>query len=251
MTSGNAGASPAWPGVTTKASGRQRLLAARWILVVKPRGNVRGHGRPARRLGPLLTGPGGVLVGANDGGVDRDDPVEVAFGVGLGEQSGEDLLPGAVGGPRPQPVVGTLPRPKVLGQVHPGCPGAVLERDRVDHLPVITPPSSPLRCPVRQQRLDPHPLGISQRHTSTNDQMIRRKRPSRPSLGRACSRHQQMSAHPWARNASWMSSRTSQRIRRGGTSADGRTRAPRPTVGRPARSRARCRGGRSVASHRG
>lgn len=59
--------------------------------------------------GPLLTSPGGVLVSANDGGVDRDDPVEVAFGVGLGEQSGEDLLPGAVGGPLPQPVVGTLP----------------------------------------------------------------------------------------------------------------------------------------------
>ncbi|MEU2075493.1 hypothetical protein [Streptomyces sp. NPDC013489] len=28
--------SPAWPGVTVKASGRQRLSATRWILVVKP-----------------------------------------------------------------------------------------------------------------------------------------------------------------------------------------------------------------------
>ncbi|MCZ0211187.1 hypothetical protein OZK63_38055, partial [Streptomyces sp. UMAF16] len=43
-----------------------------------------------------------MLVGSDDGGVDRDDPVEVAFGVGLGEQRGEDLLrpgwmwPGAV-----------------------------------------------------------------------------------------------------------------------------------------------------------
>ncbi|MER5418192.1 hypothetical protein, partial [Streptomyces virginiae] len=33
--------------------------------------------------------------------------------------------------------------------------------------------------PIRQQRLDTGPLGISQRHTSTNDQMIRRKRPKR------------------------------------------------------------------------
>ena len=40
-----------------------------------------------------------VLVGPDDGRVDRDDPVEVALGVGLGEQGGEDLLPGAVGGP--------------------------------------------------------------------------------------------------------------------------------------------------------
>jgi hypothetical protein len=37
-----------------------------------------------------LTGPGGVLMSPDDGGVDRDDPVEIAFGVGLGEQGGED-----------------------------------------------------------------------------------------------------------------------------------------------------------------
>ncbi|MFD7630729.1 hypothetical protein ACFV7Q_32700 [Streptomyces sp. NPDC059851] len=37
---------------------------------------------------PLFTGPGGVLTGADDPGVDRDGPVEVALGVGLGEQGG-------------------------------------------------------------------------------------------------------------------------------------------------------------------
>lgn len=42
---------------------------------------------------------------------------------------------------------------------------AVLEHDRVDHLPVITPASTLLRRPVRQQRLDACPLGVSQRHT--------------------------------------------------------------------------------------
>ncbi len=36
-------------------------------------------------------GPGGVLVGSDDRGVDRNDPVEVAFRVGLGEQRGEDF----------------------------------------------------------------------------------------------------------------------------------------------------------------
>lgn len=90
-----------------------------------------------------------MLMSADDGGVDPDDPVGVTFGVSLGEQGGEDLFPGAVGGPFPQPVVGALPRAEVLGEVHPGRPGAVLERDRVDHLPVITPPPTPLRSPIR------------------------------------------------------------------------------------------------------
>jgi hypothetical protein len=62
----------------------------------------------------------------------------------------------------------------VLGQVHPRCAGAVFERDRVDHLPVITPPPTPPRGPVRQQRLDTGPLGVGQRHTPTNDPMIER-----------------------------------------------------------------------------
>ncbi|AKJ08573.1 hypothetical protein ABB07_00455 [Streptomyces incarnatus] len=43
--------------------------------------------------------------------------MQVTFGVGLGEQSGEDLLPGAVGCPLPQPVVDAFPRAEVLGQV--------------------------------------------------------------------------------------------------------------------------------------
>lgn len=118
------------------------------------------------------TGPGGVLVCAHDGGVDRDDPVEVAFGVGLGKQGGEDLLPGAVGGPLPQPVVSALPRAEVLRPVRPRCASAVLERDRVDHLPVIPPPPALPRGPVRQQRLDAGLLGVSERHTQTNDPVI-------------------------------------------------------------------------------
>lgn len=183
MTCSKAGASPAWPGVMTKASGRQPPSATRWIFVVSPprdRPRAWSAGSPA---GAPFDGPGGVLVCAHDGGVDRDHPVEVAFGVGLSEQGGEDLLPRAVGGPLPQPVVGALPRAEVLGQVHPRCASAVLERDRVDHLPVIAPPPTPPRGPVRQQRLDAGPLGVSQRHTQTNDPMIRKKRPSSTSLG--------------------------------------------------------------------
>ncbi|GHB87501.1 hypothetical protein GCM10010348_00210 [Streptomyces anthocyanicus] len=62
-----------------------------------------------------MTGPGRVLVSADDRGVDRDDPVEVSFGIRLGEQGGEDLLLCAVDRPHPQPVVGALPRPEALG----------------------------------------------------------------------------------------------------------------------------------------
>ncbi|MCG7208160.1 hypothetical protein [Streptomyces arenae] len=46
---------------------------------------------------------------------------QVALGILLSEQGGEDLLPGAVGRPHPKPVVGSLPRPEMLGQVQSRC----------------------------------------------------------------------------------------------------------------------------------
>lgn len=92
------------------------------------------------------------------------------------------------GSPLPQPVVRAFPRAEVIGQVHPRGAGAVLECDRVDHLPVITPSPAPPRYPVWKQRLDPRPLGVSQRNTSTNDQMIRRKRPRACPADLGCSR---------------------------------------------------------------
>lgn len=61
-----------------------------------------------------------MLVGTDDGGVDRNDPVEVAFGVGLGEQSGADLLPRTVGGPR------TTSR-RIVTSVPPAWPGPIAE----------------------------------------------------------------------------------------------------------------------------
>jgi hypothetical protein len=66
----------------------------------------------------------------------------------------------------------------------------------------------------------------------------------------AFSRRQQMRAHPRARKAWWRSSRGSQRIAGGATSAGGRARVPRPSVGCRVRSRARCPGGRGPASRR-
>ena len=161
MTWSNPGASPAWPGVRRKHKGRQWQSAARWIFVVSRRGSGRWHGRLARWLGPLFAGPGGVLVGADDGGVDSDDPVQVALGVRLSEQGREHPLPCPVDGPVPQPGVDALPRPVLSRQMDPLRTGLELPRDRVDHLPVITPPPAPPRRPVRQQRLDPRPLRVS------------------------------------------------------------------------------------------
>lgn len=42
----------------------------------------------------------------------------------------------------------------------------------VDSTIVRAPPTTPLRHPVREQRLNPRPLRIRQRHTLSNDQMI-------------------------------------------------------------------------------
>lgn len=92
----NAGASPAWPGVRTNASGRQRSSEARWIFVVSPpreRPRAWSAGSPA---GAPLTGPGGVLVGTDDRGIDGGDPAQVLLSVGLGKQSDEHSLPRAV-----------------------------------------------------------------------------------------------------------------------------------------------------------
>jgi hypothetical protein len=74
--------------------------------------------------------------------------------------------------------VGALPRTEVFGQIHPRCPGAVLERDRFNHLPVITPPPAPLRTD----------------RTQTADQMGRRRHLGAglrlgPGGGGRCRRH--------------------------------------------------------------
>ncbi|MET7726626.1 undecaprenyl-diphosphate phosphatase [Streptomyces mirabilis] len=48
-----------------------------------------------------------------------------------------------------------------------------LEGNRFDPLAVVPPPAIPLRRPVREQRFDPRPPPVSQRHTRTNDRRAR------------------------------------------------------------------------------
>lgn len=82
---------------------------------------------PARLvLLPLLECSGGVLVGPDDGGVDRDSPVDVVVGGRRGWDSSKDPLPGAVDGPSDQAPVGGLERAESVRQVAPGRAGAVL-----------------------------------------------------------------------------------------------------------------------------
>lgn len=132
------------------------------------------------RPGPLFTSPGRVLVGPHDRGVHRDGPAEILVRSGLCHQSGENPLPGAVHGPHPQPAVNTSPVAVLLRQVDPLRAGLKLVGDRFDHLAMVRPVATPLRRPVREQRLDSRPLRISQRHTRTNDQPIQTKLPRSP-----------------------------------------------------------------------
>ncbi len=62
----------------------------------------------------------GVLVGPDDGGVDRYGPVDVVDGIRCGEDGDEDLLPRAVDGPPDQPLMGRLKRAELLGEVPQG-----------------------------------------------------------------------------------------------------------------------------------
>src|SRR3712207_1032869 len=103
-------------------------------------------------------GAGPVLVHPHQRGVRRDQPVQLAGGVGVGLGAGQQPGPGAIGAPPGQPLVGGLPRPEaLLGQLPPGRAGAVLPGDRLDHLPVIAPPPARPTCRRRQQGLDPGP----------------------------------------------------------------------------------------------
>lgn len=102
-----------------------------------------------------------MLVRADDGGVDRDVPVDLTSRVGLGLNPLKQTFPGAVARPQPMSLINGLPRSEPFGQVTPLNPGPHPMQNPVDHLPVIPPPAT---APVtnRQERPQPFPLGIRQ-----------------------------------------------------------------------------------------
>ena len=169
------------PGRAVKAitSGRPAAVDELVDLVSSARhGSGRAHGRAARlrqdlviRFSPLWTPGtaarlldpgqvGGVLVGAVDRGVDRDLPIQLAGGVGLGEETGVDLVPGPVGA-EPACVAST---PSATARIPPGDP-ATRSRSEAGRRCPRSPddghgtaaPAAPRR---RHQRLDPGPVRI-------------------------------------------------------------------------------------------
>lgn len=98
-------------------------------------------------------------MGAHDRGVHAHDPVDETGGIRVGEQAGEDLVPGAIHREPAVSLPDRLPGTEPLGQIPPRGTRAVPEDDALDHLPVIPPRTTPTRHP-RHQRGQPLPLDI-------------------------------------------------------------------------------------------
>ena len=113
-----------------------------------------------------LCGPGGVLMGAGDGGVDADVPGDQPLGVRLGLQAGEDALPGAVALPAAKQPIDGLPGPVAGGHIPPRRPGPGPPADPVDQL-AFAPGGWPARLDaLGQQRRQPGPLLVGEVSTS-------------------------------------------------------------------------------------
>lgn len=133
-----------------------------------------------------------MLVRPDHARVDRDHPLDLADRIVLDDHLVQDLLPGAVRGPQSQPFMCGLPGAVPFGQVTPRCTGAQLPQDRVDHLPMITPPPTPAR--YRQQRFNPRPRPIRQftptchrpRSNQTSRKINYRTRSSTAAVRRRC-----------------------------------------------------------------
>src|SRR4051794_5170579 len=90
-------------------------------------------------------------------GVNRDDPLQVRDSVRLALQFEQHPIPGAVLCPTVETPPARLPGRKILRQAPPRRPRAEPPTDRLDYRPVVAPPPTPPRYPVRQQGLDPSP----------------------------------------------------------------------------------------------
>jgi hypothetical protein len=115
----------------------------------------------ARGWRRINTSAGRVLVGAGDGGVDRDVPVDLTRRIGRGLDLLEQTLPRPVGRRQPVAFIDRFPRSEPFGQVTPLHAGPNPVQNPVDHLPVI-PPTATMSVADRQERPQPFPLAIAQ-----------------------------------------------------------------------------------------
>jgi hypothetical protein len=168
----NRGESPRWPQLVSRATGRQRRSAGRWILVVSPPRDRPIPSRPdfvsfARAPRAIISsrgtaGAGRMLMSTGDGGVRADRPVPALGLIAPGPQPVQDLLPGPVQGPAAMPVIDGLPVPEALRQIPPRAARPGPEEDPVDHRPVISPPATTLLRTGRQQHPQALPFLIGQ-----------------------------------------------------------------------------------------
>ncbi|RKT08626.1 hypothetical protein BX286_6737 [Streptomyces sp. 3211.6] len=106
-------------------------------------------------------GTGSMLVSTDDGGVDRDVPVDLTCRVRRGLDLLKKTLPRSVCGPQPVAFVDGLPWAEPFGQVTPLNAGPYAVQNPVDHLAMIPPPAT-TSVADRQVRPQPFPLGICQ-----------------------------------------------------------------------------------------
>lgn len=129
------------------------------------RGTVRAPG-----CGAPFSDSGRVLVGADDGGVDRHQPLNVSRGIRPRLRGPEH----PVKKPRPLPTCGNgyggWPTARIAQPVPPRHPGPELPHDPVEDCPVVQP-WSPRRRPG-QQRLHEFPLSVGRFMAAYHHSMI-------------------------------------------------------------------------------
>ena len=128
-TAANCGLSPRCPAVISTDSGLRPCSQARCSFVVNPAPE-RPNPWSAGSGGPVPPGgstcrspfacPGGVLVGAGNGGVDADVPADQPGRISAGLEPGQDPGLGAVALPAAKQPVDGLPPPVAGGHISPG-----------------------------------------------------------------------------------------------------------------------------------
>src|ERR1035441_5009106 len=140
----NRGESPGWPALVSRATGRHRRSAARWIFVVSPprerpiasRPDFLSFAKAPRAVisGPDAAGTRRVLMSTGHRRIGADRPVFPFGRVAPRPQPAQDLLPGRVQQPPAVPVIDGLPVPEALRQVPPRTPRPGPAENPVDQI---------------------------------------------------------------------------------------------------------------------
>src|SRR3954471_4129084 len=150
------------PPVKTAVIGRPWPSARRWILVENPpceRPSASSGAAPPDGAGPASAG--GVLVGANDRGIDNVQiPVDLAPRVRLSLKGGEDAVPNTRSAPAIEAAPHRSDRAIALRQIAPGGAGAVDPQHAAHHPAVIVIGAARAGLLRRQQRLKSPPLCV-------------------------------------------------------------------------------------------